>query len=255
MSNKEILDLNNQIYAQYLPTGPSHPYVQNPMINNLDGDNYSINNLSTISVNSTTPPTGSETIVTDGDLRCNNILCGSEILSNQPLLLMGTAQPLMGYPDPTVLISGGSYLQINSSALRLNDSNIEMNNGANVGEIKFDTNTGIWASNTTPDALELVATGATTKVVVSNKINTGRVYDEYFNPVYLQKGQATLNAGTVTVNIPGATPASVIIATAITQYLSQSDNPVVMSVSLTGDVVFKTTGASDNRMFNYICFA
>lgn len=48
MSVARILDpLTGKIEAKFLPTGqqPAHPYVENPMVNNLDGNNLNIDNI------------------------------------------------------------------------------------------------------------------------------------------------------------------------------------------------------------------
>ena len=104
------------ISSQYLPTGgaPTHPYVENPMVQPLDGGNQAISNVATITITSTSPPTGGETIVSDGDLRVNNIQARGGLVScdNQPLVLEGTANSGMGYPNATVLV-GASVLQAN----------------------------------------------------------------------------------------------------------------------------------------------
>jgi len=105
MSNKEILDLNSKIYGQYLPSAPApHPYVENPMADDLDASAFNI---------------------------------------------------------------------------------------INIGSVIFDTNNKITASLTNPNELELVATGGST-VVVSDTVNTGRVYDEYFNPPLVQYNAQTV---------------------------------------------------------------
>jgi hypothetical protein len=150
---------SNKIDKAYLPVeATTTPTLAQVLVQGNDGDSYDINNI--------------------GNLRIND----SEVSNTTgPLVLLGTGSALQGYPDPTVLIGGDSYLQINDTALRMFDANINMNAGTNVSEIIFDAKTGIWASNTTPDALELVATNGGT-VVVSDKTNTGRVYDAYFNP-------------------------------------------------------------------------
>jgi len=137
----------------------------------------------------TTTPTLAEVLVAgnsagnDIDDVVNLRLTDSIINTLGPLLLQATANVPMGYANPTVLVSGGSHLQVNSTALEMADANINMNAGVSgPGEIVFDTNIGITASNTTPGSLELVATGGAT-VVVSDKTNTGQVYDAFFNPV------------------------------------------------------------------------
>jgi len=153
----------------------------------------------------TTTPTLAE-VLTAGNSAGNDIdnvlnlrLTDSIINTLGPLVLEGTANVPMGYANPTVLIGGGSYLQVNNTELEMADANINMNAGTSgPGEIVFDTNIGITASNTTPDTLELIATSGAT-VVVSDKTNTGQVYDTYFN----KPGQIhTLFSSTTTNNIP-----------------------------------------------------
>jgi hypothetical protein len=49
MSNKEILDLNSKIYGQYLPSAPApHPYVENPMADDLDANAFNIINIGSV---------------------------------------------------------------------------------------------------------------------------------------------------------------------------------------------------------------
>lgn len=49
MSNLEILN-NGKILGQYLPSAPApHPYVENPMVADLEGGNFSIDNIDNIS--------------------------------------------------------------------------------------------------------------------------------------------------------------------------------------------------------------
>lgn len=144
-----------------------------------------------------------------GNLRIND----SEVRNTAgPLTLVGTASAPQGYPDPTVLVGGGSYLQINDSEIRMFDSNLNMNKGNAPAEIILDAKNAIVASFTSPDMLELVAVSGST-VVVSNKINTGQIYDAYFN-----KPQSAIQlTGTNTTPSPGfAIPASNVPAPAKT---------------------------------------
>ncbi len=180
------------------------------MTANLNGGGFSISNVITLSVNSTTAPVGSQAIVSDGDLRINNIIAkgGAIECDNQPLVLQGTANAPMGFPNPTVLVGGGSVLQAGTGlvvgsavipgetkvAQFAGDVEITNNGLLNVIEVAFDAQTGITSSATAPDTLELVALGGAT-VVVSDKANTGQVYDTYFN----KPGQITTLSSSTTV--------------------------------------------------------
>lgn len=106
------------ISSQYLPTGgaPTHPYVENPMVQPLDGGNQAISNVATLVVNSSIVPSGSTAIIAGGNIECEDLFVngGSIECDNQPLVLQGTANAPMGYPNPTVLVGGGSVLQANT---------------------------------------------------------------------------------------------------------------------------------------------
>jgi len=66
MSNKEILDLNSKIYGQYLPSAPApHPYVENPMVDDLDASDFNIINVGSLIFQSTVPTIESVTLNCD----------------------------------------------------------------------------------------------------------------------------------------------------------------------------------------------
>lgn len=115
----------------------------------------------------------------------NNLQLNSGILNTtSALVLGGTANSGAGYVDPTVVLAPNCQLQLNSgSELRMYDTPINMFEGTAPAGILLDTNCEIIASYTAPDRLELVATGSA-QVVVSDKVNYGRVYDERFNPPF-----------------------------------------------------------------------
>jgi hypothetical protein len=176
MAAANLLGADGKILSALLPTpATTTPTLAEVLASGDDGDGADINNVNVIR------------------------LTNSVVNTLGPLLLEGTANVPMGYSNPTVVVGGSSHLQVNGTELEMYDANINMNAGTSgPGEIVFDTNIGITASNTTPDTLELIAVGGAT-VVVSDKTNTGQVYDTYFN----KPGQIhTLFSSTTTNNIP-----------------------------------------------------
>jgi hypothetical protein len=217
---------SNKINGAYLPTGPAptHPYVENPFQDAVDGGNEALTNVGSLAVGQTTVGAGriasfagNVELTSGGELYCTEINTTSSANVNY------------------LTITGG--VGVSPPGAQISVENAPQNPGTqnDVLIINGDTNGKLYYSATTNPPV-------------------GPYYE--IVPVK-QYGQATLNAGTVTVNIPGATGSSVIVATCIGQITSQSSTVVVMSVGTpnAGDVVFQATDVSDNRTFNYVCFA
>lgn len=151
MSNKEILDSNSKIYGQYLPSAPApHPYVENPMVENLNTAGFDIDNVGNI-------------------IGAGNLDLVLEYDPNQECLIK--------YGNNTaVQIDNTGGVSMYNNLFMVNNGNITVGSG----EVIFDTNTGILASSTAPDVLELVAVNGAT-VGVSDKSKIGQVNDFVFN--------------------------------------------------------------------------
>jgi hypothetical protein len=189
------------------------------MVQPLDGGNQAISNVASLVINSSEVPSGALALIVGGNIVCEELSVngGSISCDNQPLTLTGTANAPMGFPNPTVLVGGGSVLQADTGlvvgfdvipgqtkvAQFAGDVEITNNGLLNVIEVAFDTKTAITSSSTTPDTLELVATAGAT-VVVSNKTNTGQVYDTFFNkPGQINTLSSSLTVGSIATGTYG----------------------------------------------------
>jgi hypothetical protein len=112
MSYANLLGTDGKILSSYLPAS-APTGVQNPMTSALNGGNQAISNVASLVINSSTVPSGALSLIVGGNIECEELFVdGGDIkCDNQPLVLQGTANSTMGYPNPTVLVGGGSVLQ------------------------------------------------------------------------------------------------------------------------------------------------
>lgn len=281
MSASALLNsATGQFLPQYLPVGPApaHPYLENPFQDPVDGNNEPLTNLASLNIGQQGAiPIGLGLQVGGG---ANALFTGKlGVDVNKFIETVGTSLNIENQDagqinlvvDASVVISpnnptGTGSLQIfNGTTSAGGQTHYEVyvpgtsGGGLTVGDLAIYGYNGtninpVFQSNSLGDNIILGSTIPLGSVVSVNGLaGASRVFDTVYNKPF-ESGQATLNAGVVTVNIPGALLTSVIVATCIGQINSQSSTVAVESVGTPnpGDVVFRATDASDNRTFNFI---
>lgn len=198
---------SNKINGAYLPTGPAptHPYVENPFQEDVDGGDYNLTGLVRLGVDEIAP----------------NL--NDYVSCVQPLAITATGT------TPTTAPAAGVVL--------MPEGIVDLTNGS----IILDAKTGIIASETNPDTLELVAVNGAT-VQITDKSNSGQVYDTYFNkPVF---GGVIKNIALPGIEYPvGSTSVS---ATAVNVALTAGT-----SYFVSGEILFSRYGYASGSAGNY----
>jgi hypothetical protein len=214
MSVAALIGPNGKILSDYLPTVTGTPTLAQVLTSGDDADGQNIMNVTRVQF---TNPAG--TIA--------SIECG-------------------GSPASDLLVNAQNEIVFMASQVRVTSSE----SYSVPGEVVFTAATGITTQTGANDQLSLIATG-TAQVVVSDKVNNGRVYDSYFNPVFRAKGigQLTPVGGGVyqaTISVTGLLQSDLIFITPLNNLtMPQGVLSAVNNMPSNATFTVSTSSASD----------